>query len=101
MCLGIPARVVSCDAEGVAMCDVSGAVRPIGTGMLDEGVVLAPGEWVLVHMGFAMERISEADAAAAVGSLEMLGAEPVTPAAMPDWTADETPDAAPPGWSSW
>jgi hydrogenase assembly chaperone HypC/HupF len=93
MCLGIPARVVSCDAEGVAMAEVSGAVRPIGTGMLDDGVTLAPGDWVLVHMGFAMELISEADAAAALGSLEMLGAEPVRPAAMPD--------EVPPGWSSW
>ena len=75
------------------MAEVSGAVRPIGTGMLDEGVTLAPGDWVLVHMGFALERISEADAAAALGSLEMLGAEPVRSAAMPD--------EVPPGWSSW
>jgi len=95
MCLGIPARVVSCDADGVAMAEVSGAVRPIGTGLLEDGVVLAPGDWVLVHMGFALERISETDASAALGSLRMLGAEPVRSAAVP------AEDGAPPDWASW
>jgi len=90
MCLGIPARVVSWDATaGVAMAEVAGVVRPIGTGLLDEQARLEPGDWVLVHMGFALERITESEAGQAQGSLQMLGAEPV----------GDT--GAPPGWASW
>jgi hydrogenase expression/formation protein HypC len=95
MCLGIPARVVSVDATGeVAMAVVSGVVRPIGTGLLDDEARLAPGDWVLVHMGFALERITEAQAGQARGSLEMLGAEPVRSSVLAE-------DGAPPGWASW
>ena len=42
----------------LALVDVLGAERPINLGMLEDAAV-APGEWVLIHMGFALERIDE------------------------------------------
>ena len=74
MCLGIPGRVVALvDGYGdqVALVDVEGAERRINIGMLDAAP--RPGEWVLIHMGFALEVVSEEDAARALAGLEMLG----------------------------
>ncbi|MET8779262.1 HypC/HybG/HupF family hydrogenase formation chaperone [Nocardia sp. NPDC050713] len=75
MCLGIPGRVVQM-AEGyhdqVALVDVSGQTRKVNIGMLDDGPV-RPGEWVIIHMGFAVERTDEAGAAEALAGLRLLG----------------------------
>ncbi len=74
MCLGIPGRVVALvDGYGdqVALVDVEGAERRVNIGMLDEAP--RPDEWVLIHMGFALEVVSEEDAARALSGLEMLG----------------------------
>lgn len=68
MCLGIPARVVSVgvDHPDLATADVGGRLRSINIGLLSEPV--APGSWVLIHMGFALEAMTErqADEALAV-----------------------------------
>jgi len=75
MCLGIPGKVVEVmDGNGgmLAVVDVMGAQRPINLGMLDD-MDVTPGEWVLIHMGFALERIDEATAAEAMSGLEMMG----------------------------
>jgi hydrogenase expression/formation protein HypC len=60
VCLGIVGRIVSVDAEraDLAEVDVAGLVRPINIGIL-EGESLAPGDFVLIHAGFAMEKIDE------------------------------------------
>jgi hydrogenase expression/formation protein HypC len=94
VCLGIPARVVSPGTD-VVLADVAGTVRPIGTGLLDDDVRLAAGDWVLVHMGFALERLSESEADQALASLDRLGAEPV----IPDVPMDAR--GAPAEWASW
>jgi hydrogenase expression/formation protein HypC len=62
MCLGIAGRVVSFDASrpGLANADVEGATRTINVALLDE---LAVGDWVLIHLGFALERLSPEEAA--------------------------------------
>ena len=61
MCLGIPGRVVELVdgyAGQLAMVDVQGATRRINLGMLDpEDQQVGSGDWVLIHMGFAVERI--------------------------------------------
>jgi hydrogenase expression/formation protein HypC len=65
MCLGIPARVIEVvDREGaLARVDVSGVRREISVALIDEpSAPVEPGEWVLVHVGFALARIDEADA---------------------------------------
>lgn len=78
MCLGIPGRVVS-RVEGygdmLVMVDVLGQARQINIGMLDDDVqaALAPGDCVLIHMGFVVEVVDEAAAERAMSGLEMMG----------------------------
>jgi hydrogenase expression/formation protein HypC len=75
MCLGIPGRVVAM-VEGygnqLALVDVVGAQRRINIGMLEDQE-LAAGDWIVIHMGFAMERIDAAGAEKALAGLEMMG----------------------------
>jgi hydrogenase maturation protein HypF len=74
MCLGIPGRVVEIVpgyADQLALVDVVGGQRRVNVGMLD-----APphaGEWVLIHMGFAVEVIDAAQADQALAGLELMG----------------------------
>ena len=75
MCLGIPGRVVQVlpgNAGMLALVDVLGAQRPVNLGMLED-LDVAPGEWVLIHMGFAVERIDAAKAEEAMSGLELMG----------------------------
>ncbi|MDH4178312.1 MAG: HypC/HybG/HupF family hydrogenase formation chaperone [Thermoleophilia bacterium] len=65
MCLGIPAQVIEVvdRAGGLARVDVSGVRREVCIALVDEQTApVEPGEWVLVHVGFALARIDEADA---------------------------------------
>lgn len=74
MCLGIPGQVVEfVDADQyIAKVDVSGVRRSISVRLLaDQG--LDPGDWVLVHVGFAMARIDEDEAAQTLDQLKRLG----------------------------
>jgi len=75
MCLGIPGQVVEVleGNEGMlALVDVLGARRPINLGMLED-MAVEPGQWVLIHMGFALERVDKATADNAMSGLEMMG----------------------------
>jgi hydrogenase expression/formation protein HypC len=79
MCLGIPGEVVEL-VEGndqLALVDVVGGRRHVNVGMLGPDA-LQPGDWVLIHLGFALEKISPAEARAARAGLEMLG-QPLPP----------------------
>ncbi|MCY3643472.1 MAG: HypC/HybG/HupF family hydrogenase formation chaperone [Acidimicrobiaceae bacterium] len=74
MCVGIPARVVELEPSGPhsAIVDVDGAQREVNTVMVDdEG--LAVGEWVLLHVGFAMSKIDAAEAADTLAFMRELG----------------------------
>lgn len=75
MCLGIPGRVVEV-LEGygghLVLADVTGSQDTVNIGLLD-GPAPQPGDWILIHMGFAMERIDEDRAAQAMAGLEMMG----------------------------
>jgi hydrogenase expression/formation protein HypC len=74
MCLGIPGQIVELldHHEHLAKADVSGVSRTINVGLLeDEGV--RPGDWVLIHVGFALSRIDEKEAELALASLQLLG----------------------------
>ena len=64
MCLGIPGRIVAVGVGEMADVEVAGVVRPIHLGLLDGPFV--PGDYILVHLGFALERISEEQAREAV-----------------------------------
>jgi hydrogenase expression/formation protein HypC len=69
MCLGIPGQVVERDAgSDLALIDVSGVIN---IALLDDDV--HPGDWVLIHVGFALARIDEAEAQRALSMLQMMG----------------------------
>jgi len=81
MCLGIPGEVVELIAgtEGqLAMVDVEGARRPVNVGMLDDAG-LRPGDWVLIHVGFAVEKVTKDKADEALAGLQLLGRDNTTP----------------------
>jgi hydrogenase expression/formation protein HypC len=72
MCLAIPGRIVEIADEHLAVVEVSSVRRRINVDLLEDEP-LAPGDWVLIHVGFAMRRISEADAQEQLRLLAMLG----------------------------
>ena len=74
MCLAIPGRIVELlpERENLALVEVAGVRRKIDVGLLEEDPART-GDWVLIHVGFAMSKISEADAADQMRILRMLG----------------------------
>ncbi len=68
MCVGLSAKVVRV-AEGTALIDASGAQREVSAGVLDD---LEPGDFVMVHAGVAIAKITEDDAAEADEVMEDL-----------------------------
>ncbi|MBQ1469942.1 HypC/HybG/HupF family hydrogenase formation chaperone [Schwartzia succinivorans] len=61
MCVGLPAKVVSIK-DGMALVDASGAKREVSAELLDE---LDPGDYVMVHAGIAIAKITDDDASEA------------------------------------
>ena len=73
MCLGIPGEVIELlEQPDLARVDVSGVRRVINIGLLADDPPV-PGEWVLIHVGFALSKIDEQEAAAALQYLEGIG----------------------------
>jgi hydrogenase expression/formation protein HypC len=74
MCLGIPGEVIEVlpDQPDLAKVDVSGVRRLINVGLLCDDPPV-PGEWVLIHVGFALSKIDENEAATALAFLEGIG----------------------------
>jgi hydrogenase expression/formation protein HypC len=74
MCLGIPGEVVELmeGYDDLAKVNVAGVRRAVNIGLL-EGETLEPGDWVLIHVGFALSKIDEAEAAAALEFLAGIG----------------------------
>jgi hydrogenase expression/formation protein HypC len=72
MCLAIPGRVVEIlDEENrLAKVDVSGVLRTVNVGLLD-GV--SDGDWVLIHVGFALSKVDEDEAQATLALLQQMG----------------------------
>ena len=78
MCLAIPGQVIEVvDVENrLATVDVAGVSRTINIGLLDaEGASAGSGDWVLIHVGFALSQIDEEEAHATLGLLKEMGAE--------------------------
>ena len=75
MCLGIPGQVIGM-VEGygdqLALADVAGEHRKVNIGMLPEET-FAPGDWVIIHMGFVVEKTDKAGADAALAGLKLMG----------------------------
>ena len=77
MCLGIPGQIVEIvDSEHhIAKAEVSGVRRNVNIGLLADGPdAVTVGDWVLIHVGFAMSKIDEDEARSTREFLEMLGA---------------------------
>ena len=77
MCLGIPGRIVEIpDREaGLAIVDISGVRRSVSVALVDEPAApIEVGDWVLIHVGFALARIDEDDARETLALLQR-GAE--------------------------
>jgi hydrogenase expression/formation protein HypC len=72
MCLAIPAQIVEVsDAQaGLAKAEISGVRRAVSTALCPEADV---GDWVLIHVGFALEMIDEEQARATLELLEQMG----------------------------
>jgi hydrogenase expression/formation protein HypC len=74
MCLAIPAKIVELfpEEENRALVEVVGVRRRIDTGLLADDPPQT-GDWVLIHVGFAMSKISEEQALDQLQTLTMLG----------------------------
>lgn len=74
MCLAIPGKIVSivADRPNLAVVEVIGVRRKVDLGLLKENPPVV-GDWVLIHVGFAMSKISEEDAEDQMRTLRMLG----------------------------
>jgi hydrogenase expression/formation protein HypC len=78
MCLGIPGQIIKIDdlAKKLATVDVSGVKRQVNIACIvneEHPVASCVGDWVLIHVGFAMSRIDEAEAAETLKILTELG----------------------------
>ena len=78
MCLAIPGQVVEIvdETNRLAKVDVAGVQRNVNIGLLDEdGVGVIPGDWVLIHVGFALSKVDEEEARATRDLLQRMGAD--------------------------
>jgi hydrogenase expression/formation protein HypC len=74
MCLGIPGEIVEilADHEDLAMVSVEGVKRVVNVGLLDDETLVA-GDWILIHVGFALSKIDEREAKASLEWLTGVG----------------------------
>lgn len=76
MCLAIPGRIIAVSQEQplLAQVEVAGVRRNVNIGLLEPGEV-APGDWVLIHVGFALSKIDEEQARDQLRMLRAMGEE--------------------------
>jgi hydrogenase expression/formation protein HypC len=78
VCLAIPGQIVEVvdEPNRLARVDVAGVRRTVNIGLLDgDDGGAQPGDWVLIHVGFALSRVDEEEARATRRLLEQMGAE--------------------------
>ena len=76
MCLAIPGQVVEVvdEPNRLATVEVAGVRRTVNIGLLDvDGTSADPGDWVLIHVGFAISKVDEDEAQATLSLLEGMG----------------------------
>jgi hydrogenase expression/formation protein HypC len=76
MCLAIPGQVLEVvdEPNRLATVDVAGVVRTVNIGLLDGDDAGSPGDWVLIHVGFAISKVDEDEARTTLDLLERMGA---------------------------
>ncbi|PZS07645.1 MAG: HypC/HybG/HupF family hydrogenase formation chaperone [Solirubrobacterales bacterium] len=77
MCLAIPGQVIEIvdDQNRLAKVDVAGVRRNVNVGLLDGEGGVGPGDWVLIHVGFAISQVDEEEARATRDMLVRMGAD--------------------------
>jgi hydrogenase expression/formation protein HypC len=78
VCLAIPGQIVEVvdEVNRLATVEVAGVRRTVNIALLDVGESgAAPGDWVLIHVGFALSKVDEDEARATLRLLEQMGAE--------------------------
>jgi hydrogenase expression/formation protein HypC len=72
MCLAIPGQVIELvdEQNRLAKVDVAGVLRTVNIGLLED---TGPGDWVLIHVGFALSKVDEEEAQATLGLLRRMG----------------------------
>lgn len=77
MCLAIPGQVIEIvdDENRLAKVDVAGVRRSVNVGLLDGEGGVGPGDWVLIHVGFAISQVDEEEARATRDLLVRMGAD--------------------------
>ena len=77
MCLAIPGQVVEIvdEANRLARVEIAGVRRTVNVGLLDDdpGGGVQPGDWVLIHVGFALSKVDEEEAHATLALLQNMG----------------------------
>ena len=75
MCLGIPGQIVEIvdEEHQIAKVEVSGVRRNVNVGLLTGDDAVGVGDWVLIHVGFAMSKVDEEEARSTREFLEQLG----------------------------
>jgi hydrogenase expression/formation protein HypC len=75
MCLAIPGQVLELvdQTNHLATVEVAGVVRKVNVGLLDGGDPVRPGDWVLIHVGFAISRVDEGEARTTLDLLQQMG----------------------------
>jgi len=76
VCLAIPGQIVEVvdESNRLAKVDVAGVHRNVNIGLLDsDGVGVGPGDWVLIHVGFAMSKVDESEALETRRQLQAMG----------------------------
>jgi hydrogenase expression/formation protein HypC len=78
MCLAIPGQVIEVvdEQNRLAAVEVAGVRRTVNIGLLDvNGAAASPGDWVLIHVGFALSQIDEDEARATLKLLQEMGSD--------------------------
>ena len=77
MCLAIPGRIIEVvdESNRLAKVDVAGVRRNVNIGLFDGDDAVGAGDWVLIHVGFAISKIDEDEARATRELLEGMGVE--------------------------
>jgi hydrogenase expression/formation protein HypC len=96
MCLAIPGKIIEMSAEtssedyNSALVDVVGVRRRVDLGLLQDNRPKT-GDWVLIHVGFAMSKISEEDALDQMRTLTMLGEQQAAMEEVSGYGMDDVP----------
>jgi hydrogenase expression/formation protein HypC len=92
MCLAIPGKIVEISSEDSdsALVDVVGVRRRVDLGLLQDNRPKT-GDWVLIHVGFAMSKISEEEALDQMRTLTMLGEQQAAMEEVSGYAMDDMP----------